>query len=374
MTLQPTYYRKFKCIADKCKDNCCIGWEIAIDEDSYNFYQSVNNDFAKKLQRGILKRENEYSFKLCENKRCAFLNENNLCDIICNLGENALCQICNEHPRYYNFYKDVEEKGLGLACEEACRIILTEEKPINFINTENNKACNIYTTDDIYLNFLIEVRDILIKTLHSKSYNIYTRVAVVIRLCNIVQNMANSSYTDIELYQSIDKLRSTALNLLDIYKEIKTDCNNPENSFNNIIKDFMSLEVLDTKWSDLLKNTLAKIPLISLKKSTKKFGNKYDIIAENISVYFVQRYFLEGYFNNQINEFGIFTAISLILITLLTGVNYSDLTQEIIIDTVHNFSKEIEYSDENIENLYNLFNKSAVYKIDNIINILLYFI
>ena len=30
----PSYYEEFSCIADKCKDNCCIGWEIDIDEET----------------------------------------------------------------------------------------------------------------------------------------------------------------------------------------------------------------------------------------------------------------------------------------------------------------------------------------------------
>ena len=30
----PDYYSEFSCIADKCSDNCCIGWEIDIDENS----------------------------------------------------------------------------------------------------------------------------------------------------------------------------------------------------------------------------------------------------------------------------------------------------------------------------------------------------
>ena len=31
----PDYYKDFQCIADKCKDSCCIGWEIMIDSKSY---------------------------------------------------------------------------------------------------------------------------------------------------------------------------------------------------------------------------------------------------------------------------------------------------------------------------------------------------
>ena len=38
----PNYYKKFKCIKDKCKHNCCIGWEIDIDEDTMDLYNSLD--------------------------------------------------------------------------------------------------------------------------------------------------------------------------------------------------------------------------------------------------------------------------------------------------------------------------------------------
>ena len=37
----PEYYNKFKCIASKCSDNCCIGWEIDIDSKTYEKYKML---------------------------------------------------------------------------------------------------------------------------------------------------------------------------------------------------------------------------------------------------------------------------------------------------------------------------------------------
>ena len=37
----PSYYKTFQCIADKCEHSCCIGWEIDIDEDSYDYYMGI---------------------------------------------------------------------------------------------------------------------------------------------------------------------------------------------------------------------------------------------------------------------------------------------------------------------------------------------
>ena len=49
----PDYYKKFKCIADKCKHSCCIGWEIDIDEHTYNKYMNIKNEFGNKLKNNI---------------------------------------------------------------------------------------------------------------------------------------------------------------------------------------------------------------------------------------------------------------------------------------------------------------------------------
>lgn len=122
----PNYYEKFECIADKCKHNCCIGWEIDIDEDTMDLYNSLDGEFAQKIRDNI---DGEIPhFVLGDGERCPFLNKDGLCDIICELGDGAICDICYLHPRFSNFYEDFTETGLGLCCEEATRIILTENE------------------------------------------------------------------------------------------------------------------------------------------------------------------------------------------------------------------------------------------------------
>ena len=113
----PFYYNTFKCIADKCSDNCCIGWEIEIDSDTAEYYKSVGGAFGKRLSENISE-ENSFILK---GERCPFLNEKNLCDIIINCGEEHLCQICRDHPRYFEWFADKKEGGIGLCCEEAAR-------------------------------------------------------------------------------------------------------------------------------------------------------------------------------------------------------------------------------------------------------------
>ena len=36
----PRYYSDFKCIADKCRHSCCVGWEIDVDERTLVRYRA----------------------------------------------------------------------------------------------------------------------------------------------------------------------------------------------------------------------------------------------------------------------------------------------------------------------------------------------
>jgi len=134
----PNFYDSFRCIADKCSDTCCIGWEIDIDENSLKRYASIKGNFGDQLRQNL----EDGHFKLLKGDRCPFLRQDGLCDMICHLGESSLCDICREHPRFVEVYGDIMERGIGLCCEEAVRLLLTAEgtatSPIAFVEREIN--------------------------------------------------------------------------------------------------------------------------------------------------------------------------------------------------------------------------------------------
>lgn len=147
----PDYYDNFKCIAGKCLHNCCIGWEIDVDEDTFESYVKKNDIFSQKLMKNIKMNDSVRYIELDENERCPFLNKDNLCEIIINYSESELCEICSLHPRYRNFFSNTVETGLGMCCEEAAKIILgcpdkvkmmgqydVNEKENNFLDKRNS--------------------------------------------------------------------------------------------------------------------------------------------------------------------------------------------------------------------------------------------
>lgn len=122
----PTYYQNFTCIADKCRHSCCIGWEIDVDEDTMQVYNTLTDGYGQVIKNSI-DMEDTPHFRLCEGERCPHLDATGLCKIITNLGDGYLCHICREHPRFYNDTNYGKEVGLGMACEEACRLILSSD-------------------------------------------------------------------------------------------------------------------------------------------------------------------------------------------------------------------------------------------------------
>ncbi|MBR2198496.1 MAG: flagellin lysine-N-methylase [Fibrobacter sp.] len=141
---KPDFYSQFKCTASRCSDTCCVGWEIDIDEVSQRAYRKVEGPFGDRLRASI----EDGHFKLLPHDRCPFLDKGNLCEIYKNLGEGALCQICREHPRFVEVYGDIMEKGLGLCCEEATRLLLEGKGPLAFTSEECDEPEDELDEDD----------------------------------------------------------------------------------------------------------------------------------------------------------------------------------------------------------------------------------
>ena len=137
--VRPDFYDAFRCPAAACRHSCCVGWEIDVDEDALQYYRSLGGKLGDELRRKIALYPTPH-FHLTADERCPFLRSDGLCRLICELGEDSLCDICALHPRFYNEYPGRIEMGLGLVCEEAARLILSWPKPLRLIRLEGDGA------------------------------------------------------------------------------------------------------------------------------------------------------------------------------------------------------------------------------------------
>ena len=127
----PDYYKDFRCKADKCLHTCCAGWLVGIDEASVARFEK-DPEVSSKMSDGC--------FVMRDDGRCPFLRDDNLCEMILKNGEDYLCDICREHPRFYNDMGDHIEAGIGLVCEEACRLALECGSPFELYSEDGSKT------------------------------------------------------------------------------------------------------------------------------------------------------------------------------------------------------------------------------------------
>ena len=199
--IAPDYYREFRCIADKCRHSCCISWEIDIDPATREKYRRVAGAFGARLNAAI--DDGEVStFRLGENERCPMLNANGLCDLITELGEENLCQICADHPRFRSYFSGRTELGLGLCCEEAARLILTREEPMQLVTLEDDGKKEALTDFEASL---LGLRDIMIGRMQNRAYPVLERLEWMLQQWN--PGMLSRGAEDwVALYRDLERL------------------------------------------------------------------------------------------------------------------------------------------------------------------------
>lgn len=181
----PDYYPEFQCTADKCEDTCCAGWQIVIDEPSLRRYRAYRGPFRRRMLRSVLWRKE--IFRQDGEKRCAFLNDRNLCDLYKNVGPDSLCRTCRLYPRHIEEYENVREISLSVSCPEANRLLLTRETPVKFVEFEREKEETYEEFDDLLYSELLDCRKVMLNILQNRDLPLKTRCSLVTGLAADMQ-------------------------------------------------------------------------------------------------------------------------------------------------------------------------------------------
>ena len=175
--LKPHFYDQFVCTAGDCPDTCCAGWQIVIDEDSLERYGNEKSEFGKRLRNSI-DWEEECFYQ--NNRRCAFLNDENLCDLYKALGPDSLCDTCRLYPRHTEEYEGLRELSLSLSCPEAARIILSCKEPVRFLEEETDEEDDFEEFDFMMFSQLEDTRDVLFRILQNRELPLQERMTAQI--------------------------------------------------------------------------------------------------------------------------------------------------------------------------------------------------
>ena len=414
----PDFYDHFLCIGDSCKDCCCIGWELDIDDDTFEYYKSVPGPFGDRL-RGCMSAARKVSpdapgddslfgddggstmYRLKIDGRCPFLNSKNLCDIVLNLGPQALCQICSEYPRYSFEFDGAVEKSLTISCEEAGRLMFLSDVPIGFVETEaggwmpsDGPEADAYSPendpDEEIFRTISLIRSAAIRILENRRIDLADRIGHFLALCTEAQRALDLADSDPDL------LRIRLPELVRLYTgsehpEITPEARDaaaegsgpcldaeeilpfPEDSelldavrrgrFDHLKKrmDILSgMEILTDRWvqeiSELNKVFISEDSYESILSAWLSSPDCRIPAYEHLLVYFVFRYFPLAAYDGSIIDKARFAVFGMLVIRDLDAARFMrngarfDLN-----DRIRNAkicSKEVEHSDYNIEYLF----------------------
>ena len=86
-----TDYEKFACLAGKCPDTCCGGWNVGIEEESLEWYASMEGELGKRIRSAI---DWEEECFIQKDGHCVLMDKEGLCPIHRELGGDALPDTC----------------------------------------------------------------------------------------------------------------------------------------------------------------------------------------------------------------------------------------------------------------------------------------
>lgn len=377
----PHYYKKFQCIASDCEDTCCAGWAITIDPKSLEKYRHAKGGMKARLKESVDWKQK--CFKQREH-RCAFLNDDNLCDLYTGMGPDSLCWICKTYPRHIEVFDGVREVSLCLSCIEAARIILGTKEPVRFLSSENDKeeSCEDEEFDFFLYTKLEEARDVIFEILENRGLSSELRMAMCLSLAHDLQRRVR----DEKLYE-VDGLLERYHNCtarfchrlasagLDSYSRFETA--------SELYTVFEKMEPLDPAWPerrDGMDEILYGAGKEAYEANRRAFltanGTRMELLREQIMVYFVFGYFCGAVYNdNPYGKMKLAVAATILVEELLmaewlkenlpgrqgnrgkaasvvpSGIRgkaaAAALQEEQIVDLVHCFSREVEHSDEN---------------------------
>lgn len=304
MITSVNFYKGFKCANTNCKHNCCIGWTININRKSLDYYKNVECNLSERLKEDI-DYENA-SFKLTNNKRCPFLNKDNLCDIIISLGKEKLCRICNDHPLYRNFLLDKTEIGYGIACEKACKNVLEFTDKAEEVIINNRKRTADLTA---FEKKVISFRAKTLKIVQNRKIPFEMRLLKVLSICGLNDNT-------VKTYD---------------WKSF-----------------LLSLEVLSDNWVDAVKKA----------DFNKDFfiNEKFATPFEQLFCYFIFRHASSSIDKSDLISKTLFAVVSVFLIDKI----FQDNNLEELEDVAREYSAEIEYSEDNFNGFLDILDELSL--------------
>lgn len=369
--VKPYYYNDFKCIADKCPDTCCAGWQIVIDDETLEKYSNEKDEFSYRLKNSIDWGEGVF---FQNNGRCAMLNDNNLCDLVTAKGEVGLCRTCHMYPRHIEEFEGVREYSLSLSCPVAARIILEDTNKLVFDIEENDEIDPLeeeFEDFDFFMYTQLEqARDVIFEIIQNRDLSVDMRMSYIMDMARKFQNAVDVQevYRMEEIAEEYKPLEGKILQASEL-EQISDNIRFEK--VKSAYELFKELEVLRQDWPEIiedLKKNLYNGTYEDYSKIRDEFYNdfvkgisadRWGIFKEQFLMFFVYTYFLGSVYDDLVYSKLALSTFSVCFIEEIIVSewlkNNKQITLEKCIEISYRYAREVEHSDDNLNILEEMF-------------------
>lgn len=364
--VKPHYYDDFKCIDKACPATCCAGWQIVIDESSLEKYGRADGGFGNRLKNSI---DWEEGIFFQYDGRCAFLNENGLCDLQCEWGEEGLCDTCRRYPRHVEEYDGLREYSLSLSCPEAARMMLTDKEKTKFLQWETDEEDDFDEFDFLMFTQLEDARDIMFRIIQDRNIDLRIRMNKILEFARKLQVCVDEE----RFFEVDDVIREYEEWQKNNPKERRVTSAEAESEAKDFyyekVRDFSvfyKLEHLNKSWSRRLDETWANLfdggenhYREIYEKFQREWGYKsagyreWERVGEQLLVFFIYTYFCGAVYDDMVYSKAALAVFSVRWIQeffmALWVKKQGKVGMDELIETAYSYAREVEHSDLNLD-------------------------
>ena len=298
---------------------------------------------------------------------CPFLTADGLCGVQQELGAEHISDICREHPRFYEWFGDYKEAGLGLCCEEVSRLVLTHERPVLFTEKQIDEEPDDLEFDSEIFAAVKNIREKLIDIAQDRGFTIMQRLAL---LCYCAGDISEAlQEEDCEQLKKISGMLAIDGFRMEIVIQAEKDILSGDvramgkDGLDRLFSLFSQMEYMGDLGERFSLTEDIRDKMLSAEKAFSENYAAYQHELENILVYFLYRYFIKSARDYAAEE-RLFSAVYMTLAARgLFLREYAekgvllDLDRRILL--VKELSKEVEYDSDNMDIIYDEIQQSA---------------
>ena len=381
----PDYFKDFKCVGGMaCSDSCCHIWQITVDRKTLKKYKTVKGPLGKRMAEKIDPKTGDICPHGDEN-RCEFLNDDNLCDIVSELGEDYLCETCYTHPRHEEVYDNVRERSLAITCPIVCKQLLERKEPVEIIYEDKKEIeKRDRKFDEELFEILLDARDNLLKLQQDRELTISQRMALSLGIAHDIErrirakNVRSRDTKGIKAIFGIknsftDEEKEEITKILKYYKK--------SNAFEKMRKNIEDSE--DTDWfkpdeeherKKILSDILFTLCTMEALKPTWIPYLQSVLNIRQLLYYFTYVYCCQSVYDEALLAKIKMAVVNTLIIKELWFMSWLENNKNITIDDkveyAHWFVREVENSDENMEQWDSLMQRNPRFSLENIFKLL----